>query len=357
MATIQSTSFPDDSLPPEGHYESRDALFNVINAWASTRGYAFTTGKSTMEKTGRRTVTYVCDRHFLPPDPSRKRQRSTTTRGTGCQFSVLAKESLDKTWTMKHRPDRRFSIHNHEPSRHPSAHPVHRRLASEDITILAYLSNAGVAPKQLQTYLQQNSDSMATRQDIYNQIKATRRDLLEGQSSIHALVNHLDTEGFRKRIQSTPDGRVTAISFAHPESLEYLRAYPDLLLLDCTYSTNKYGMPLLDIIGVDACQRSFCVGFVFLSGETEADYGWALEWLRSLYEDCGIRFPSVILTDRCLACMNAEDRVWERLYLHRGRRFGKRGCTRFYSLLCLFKRLVAVRRAAPVEVWGYATRH
>ena len=64
-------------------------------------------------------------------------------------------------------------------------------------------------------------------------------------------------------------------------------------------------MPLLDIIGVDACQRSFCIAFAFLSGEEEKDYLWALERLRSLYETCNARLPSVILTDRCLACMNA----------------------------------------------------
>ena len=40
-------------------------------------------------------------------------------------------------------------------------------------------------------------------------------------------------------------------------------------------------------------------------GEEEKDYLWALERLRSLYETCNVRLPSVILTDRCLACMNA----------------------------------------------------
>jgi hypothetical protein len=64
-------------------------------------------------------------------------------------------------------------------------------------------------------------------------------------------------------------------------------------------------MPLLDIVGVDACQRSFCIAFAFLGGEEEKDYVWALDRLRSMYEACGARMPSVILTDRCLACMNA----------------------------------------------------
>ena len=64
-------------------------------------------------------------------------------------------------------------------------------------------------------------------------------------------------------------------------------------------------MPLLDMIGVDVAQWSFCIAFAFLSGETEEDYTWALERLRSLYEQCNATLPSVILTDRCLAVMNA----------------------------------------------------
>jgi hypothetical protein len=147
--------------------------------------------------------------------------------------------------------------------------------------------------------------SLATRQDIYNRIADARRDACEGQSPIHALANQLDKEGFWSRIQIAPDGRVTAVLFAHPGSLDYLRAYPELLLLDCTYKTNKYDMPLLDMIGVDAAQRSFCIAFAFLSGETEEDYTWAFEQLRSLYEQCSISLPSVILTDRCLAAINA----------------------------------------------------
>ena len=64
-------------------------------------------------------------------------------------------------------------------------------------------------------------------------------------------------------------------------------------------------MPLLDMIGIDACQRSFCIAFAFLSGETEADYIWALDRLKSLYKQCDTSLPSIILTDRCLACINA----------------------------------------------------
>ena len=60
-------------------------------------------------------------------------------------------------------------------------------------------------------------------------------------------------------------------------------------------------MPLLDFVGVDASQRSFCVAFAFLSGEKEEDFAWAFG-VKSLY---GNVRPSVILTDRCLAAINA----------------------------------------------------
>jgi MULE transposase domain/Zinc knuckle len=305
LGTVEAF-FAEDCLPPERNYESRDALFKSINAWAATKGYAFTTGKSKKEKTGKQTVTYACDRSCRPPSASRERQRNTTTRGTGCQFSVLAKESLDKsTWSLRYRPDKRFSLHNHAPSQHPSAHPAHRTLSKEEITTLASLTNAGIAPKDIRTCLRQSGNSMATQQDVYNRIADVRREVCEGQSTIHALANQLDREGFWSRMQFAPDGRVTAVLFAHPDSLAYLQAYPDILLLDCTYKTNKYGMPLLDMIGVDACQRSFCIAFAFLSGETEDDYSWALDRLRSLYEHYSAQLPSIVLTDRCIACMNA----------------------------------------------------
>ncbi|KAM6513667.1 hypothetical protein FALCPG4_18973 [Fusarium falciforme] len=305
---MAQATFPDDVLPPEGTYDSREALLAVINEWAAPRGYAFITGRSSRSTSGRQIVTYACDRWCRPPSASKDRQRKTTTRGTNCRFSIIAKESLDKaTWSLRHRPDSRFSLHNHEPSWHKSAHPVHRQLSDADKSTISRLTNAGVAPKDIRTYIRQNSNTIATQQDIYNRIADSKRELCEGQSTIHAFANQMDKEGFWSRMRLDSDDRVTAVLFAHPESLAYLQAYPDLLFLDCTYKTNKYGMPLLDMIGVDACQRSFCIAFAFLSGETEQDYLWALDRLRSLYELCNTRLPSVILTDRDKACMNAAE--------------------------------------------------
>ncbi len=45
-------TFPDDCLPPEGFFESRQALFESINAYAKPRGYAFIIQRSIREKNG-----------------------------------------------------------------------------------------------------------------------------------------------------------------------------------------------------------------------------------------------------------------------------------------------------------------
>jgi hypothetical protein len=115
----------------------------------------------------------------------------------------------------------------------------------------------------------------------------------------------LNKQGFWSRIYLDESNTVTAIIFSHPDSLAYLKSYPEVLIMNCTYRTKKYKMPLLDIVSIDARQKTFCVAFAFLSGEEEDDFNWALSRLRSLFDEHEIGLPSVILTDRQLALMNA----------------------------------------------------
>ncbi|KAL9570045.1 hypothetical protein ACKAV7_006108 [Fusarium commune] len=267
--------FPDDVLPPEGEFPSRKDLVTAINAWARDRGYAFVVKNSWKTSSGRTGVIYCCDRGTKPASITKIRKRNTTSRYTGCLFSVIAKEEASRTaWSLKYRPDHSHHEHNHEPS-NALAHPTHRQLSSPDRSIVRQLANAGATPKVITSHLRNTTGTLATQKDIYNCIAQSKRELVQGQSNIHALIMQLESEGFWNRIR-LDDSRVTAVLFAHPKSLEYLKSYPKVLILDCTYKTNKYNMPLLNAIGVDACQRSFCIAFAFLSGEEEADYQWVL---------------------------------------------------------------------------------
>ncbi|KAF4460349.1 transposase, partial [Fusarium albosuccineum] len=261
-----SLRFPDDILPPEKQYNSREEVYAAINDWASTRGYAFSVGRSRKTANGRVLVTYSCDRgagRTPTPKPAKDRKRDTSTRRTGCLFSVIAKESLcGATWSLRHHPGVQFGQHDHKRSISPLAHPSLRKLSRQDGSTVQQLTNAGIAPKEVTSYMRTNSDSR--------------------QSNMHALADQLKGEGFWSQIRLDEGGRVTSVLFAHPKSLGYLKSYPEVLILDCTYKTNKHKMHLLDVVGVDACQRSFCIAFAFLTGEEEDDYIWALARLRQV---------------------------------------------------------------------------
>ncbi|KAH1247894.1 Protein FAR1-RELATED SEQUENCE 5 [Glycine max] len=67
--------------------------------------------------------------------------------------------------------------------------------------------------------------------------------------------------------------------------------------LNSSYKTNRYRLPLLDIVGVTPTEMTFSAGFAYLEGERVNNFVWALE-----RNDC---LPIVIVTDKDLALMNA----------------------------------------------------
>ena len=85
--------------------------------------------------------------------------------------------------------------------------------------------------------------------------------------------------------------------------MEYLHLHLDCLLLDCTYKTNKFSIPLLYVVGIDSLSYTFTVALFLLDQETEGDYIWAVNILKGLFPK-GV-FPSVIATDSEVALINA----------------------------------------------------
>ena len=59
------------------------------------------------------------------------------------------------------------------------------------------------------------------------------------------------------------EGYISMLFIADARSVEYLNKHPDVLLLDCTYKTNKFDMPLLNILGVDHHGSSFTIALCF----------------------------------------------------------------------------------------------
>ncbi|XP_028102684.1 uncharacterized protein LOC114301927 [Camellia sinensis] len=78
--------------------------------------------------------------------------------------------------------------------------------------------------------------------------------------------------------------------------------------MDCTYKTNCYRLPLLEIVGVTLTEMTFSVAFAYLQYERVDNYAWVLATLRDVMD--GFVVPTVIVTDRELALMNAIQKIF-----------------------------------------------
>ena len=70
--------------------------------------------------------------------------------------------------------------------------------------------------------------------------------------------------------------------WAHPTSIQLLNAFFSVLIMDCTYKTNRYRLQLLEIVGVTSTNLTFSVASVYLEAERVDNYTWAMEKLQSL---------------------------------------------------------------------------
>lgn len=122
------------------------------------------------------------------------------------------------------------------------------------------MTEALATPRQIQTALNEatmrNGLEMHTSiSDIYNDRKAFKKERLGDLTPIQALLCDLEQYNDDRNAQEDQEyifeftldqeNNLDFLFFAHPLSLSMLRKNPEILLLDATYKTNKYRMPLL----------------------------------------------------------------------------------------------------------------
>ncbi|KAL5124832.1 hypothetical protein HKD37_02G005163 [Glycine soja] len=101
-----------------------------------------------------------------------------------------------------------------------------------------------------------------------------------------AFVHRGRTDGFRMKL-----------------ILKLVNACNLVFLIDNTYKTNWYRLPLLDFVGMTPTGMTFSAGFAYVEGERVNNLVWALQRFRGLFLKRDA-LPGVIVTDRDQALMN-----------------------------------------------------
>ncbi|XP_052627581.1 protein FAR-RED IMPAIRED RESPONSE 1-like [Lactuca sativa] len=284
-------------------FDSYDELLKSVRDFYYVKGYGISIRDSSKDKY----VTLQCDRGGCYRDRlsiGDKRKKNTGSRLINCPFQIVGKKEYDGGWILKAKN----LSHNHEPSTDISGHPSFRRLSPNDVQSVKNMTLSGIPPRQILSSLRQGNPNLpAVSRTIYNLKAKIRKENLGNRSTVSALFEEFEKEGFIYDILHNSIGHITHLFIAHPLSIKLAKVFSNIFIMDCTYKTNKYNMPLLDIIGVSCFNTSFYSGFVFLEREDEDSYIWALSVFKKTLEN---REPSVIMSDRELALMNAINMVF-----------------------------------------------
>jgi len=97
---------------------------------------------------------------------------------------------------------------------------------------------------------------------------------------------------------------VQDLFWTHPDSVKLLNSFNIVLMMDSTYKTNKYRLPLLEIVGMTSIGLKFSAAFILVKAERENNFVWALERLKGLFTRVDA-YPKVIVSDRDLGLMKA----------------------------------------------------
>jgi hypothetical protein len=292
--------------PPELIYQSHEEGFDAVSNWAEVHGFSVRNRRTTTNRKGELRMRNICCTKFGICKSKAHIPKGGTQR-TNCLFDCRLYSREAGTFELKViNPS-----HNHEPyedvlgDTFTGYHSTLRRRDPEIMAKIAHMRKANVSPRIMLTTLHlEFPGCKITTKDIYNEILKLRKEQLAGLSPIEALLSTLQEDSnWHVEYEVNDESTLTHLFFAYRPGTKLYHAFPDLLLLDCTYKTNRYKMPLLHFLGITPLNKHFSAAFCFLPGEIEADYTWAVQcFVESTLKD---EKPGVLLTDNESALKNA----------------------------------------------------
>ena len=160
--------------------------------------------------------------------------------------------------------------HNREATLSALALPVHCCQEEQEIQSLL---KSNTSPHAILNNLIEKGKTIDI-QDIYNECVKIQKEMLQGKIPVQALLQELEhyidiTEDskYYYRVMKDAQNCLHTLFFAHPRLIELLCSNYDVLLLNCTYKTNKFHMPLLHINGITCLGTSFEIAYCFLPNE------------------------------------------------------------------------------------------
>ncbi|KAI8560152.1 hypothetical protein RHMOL_Rhmol04G0233700 [Rhododendron molle] len=248
----------------------------------------------------------ICEKGGLykPPREGHLMQRNTGTKKCDCPFKLrgVPQPPDGVMWSLEVVK----GFHNHEPAESFEGHEFPSRLTPIQQQVVRDMSSS-TAPREILNVLRQQDSSITTGiRSIYNMKARYKKEQLGGLSHIGYILNELNKKQYiYDYLTNEHTNEITDILWVHPRSLELSVNFPSVLIIDATYKSNEYRIPLLEVVGITSTMKTYSLMFAYLNNETKERLIWALDTLKRWMVGQGAALPSVIVSDRDLALLGA----------------------------------------------------
>jgi len=273
--------------PPFGSYPSRTTLETALHAFTAQAGFDVSKGLGKEKNQQGEIFKWMlgCTRRGDGPKNTRRyeeKDRVRLGRGSaacGCKAAFIMRaddlNNINGPWSLRPKRGLHTYYHNH-PALDKNTFAGHRRRFRNDLAVLEVAKSAfrigSGAARTTALIQEQHTTSLILRKDINNLNASFKKDSLSIFTPVEAVLKLLEVEGFFFRNSVDNEGRLNQLLLAHPDSLNLLRKAPEVLTMDCTFKTNKYNRPILNIVATDANNSTIQVALGFVRGERKEDY-------------------------------------------------------------------------------------
>ncbi|XP_057536608.1 protein FAR-RED ELONGATED HYPOCOTYL 3-like [Amaranthus tricolor] len=202
----------------------------------------------------------------------------------------------ERPWTVRVCPGEKGK-HNHPFLVYRDGHVRANRINVDIREHIRQLSATRMQPAFIMNSIRDNFPGFyASLNQIYNIRQSIRKEEMEGRTPLQHCL-HMATElNYVVWTDLDNEGQLSRLLIANPTSIQMIRTWPYVVLIDTTYKTNKQKWPLCEVNGMMPTNHNFLVAFCLMRDEAAVSYSWVLQGLRDIFGTA--QTPSVIVTDR-----------------------------------------------------------
>ena len=180
-----------------------------------------------------------------------------------------------------------------------------RKFTPRQLDDIVSVHSCGSSVAQIVSKLRETTNAVVLNKDVYHALSRAEKKYYDGLSETQDLLMALQGNSeFTFNLVVDHQTQLSAITFACKRSLAQFSKMSFVLLMDATYKTNKFNMPLLLLSSVDPFGQTYVVACCLLRNETTLSHNTALSSFKQLF---GLTVPIVnsIITDQETTLTNA----------------------------------------------------